>query len=141
VHVSDPTFYDELYTGISRKRNRDSFEVQGFGLPDAVLNSPDHDIHRMRRAALNPYFSRQAISRIEPVVRSKLETLCRRLEESKKGNAPVNVELAFMALTVGLTTSCSGLSLSDSYRLILSRNTALQSPMTISSTLNSVQIG
>jgi cytochrome P450 len=101
VHVSDPNFYDELYTGISRVRNRDPFTVRGFGLPDAVLNSPNHDVHRMRRGALNPYFSKQAISRIEPVVQSKLDILCRRLEESRNTMEPVDVELAFMALTVG----------------------------------------
>jgi cytochrome P450 len=100
VHVSDPNFYDELYTGISRPRDRDEFTIRGFGLPDAVLNSPDHGIHRMRRAALNPYFSQQAISRIDPVVRGKLETLCSSLEEARKGKKPVDVELAFMALTV-----------------------------------------
>lgn len=104
VHVSDPNFYDELYTGISRKRHRDPFEVRGFGLPDAVLNSPDHDIHRMRRAALNPYFSKQAISRIDEVVRSKLDTLSSAMERSRKTNKPLDVELAFMALTVGWVT-------------------------------------
>jgi cytochrome P450 len=108
VHVSDPDFYDELYTGISRKRNRDPFEVQGFGLPDAVLSSPDHEIHRMRRAVLNPYFSKQAISRIEPVVMSKLEILCSKLEESRESNEPVDVELAFMALTVSGLISFPG---------------------------------
>lgn len=100
VHISDPNFYDELYTGVSRKRNRDPFQVQGFGLPDAVLNSPDHDSHRMRRAALNPYFSRQAISRIEPVVKSKLEALCTKLQDYSERNEPADLELAFMALTV-----------------------------------------
>lgn len=118
VHVSDPKFYDELYTGISRKRHRDSFQVRGFGLPDAVLNSPDHDIHRLRRAALNPYFSRQAITRIEPVVKNKLETLCRRLEESMKTNKSVDVELAFMALTVCCMDSCFGPCFNESDRLI-----------------------
>jgi cytochrome P450 len=103
VHISNPDFYDELYTGVSRPRDRDPFEVRGFGLQDAVLCSPEHNIHRMRRAALNPYFSNQAINRIEPVVRSKLDTLCSKLAEANKSGEVVNVELAFMALTVSVT--------------------------------------
>ncbi|EMC97785.1 hypothetical protein BAUCODRAFT_31780 [Baudoinia panamericana UAMH 10762] len=104
VHVAEPNFYDELYTGIARPRHRDPWEVQGFGLPDAVLCSPEFDIHRMRRAALNPYFSTQAIGRIEPVVRSKLDLLCGRLEDALETRKPVDVELAFMALTTDIIT-------------------------------------
>ncbi len=90
---------------MSRVRDRDAFEVRGFGLPDAVLNSPPHAIHRMRRAALNPYFSTQAIARIEPVVRDKLDMLRGRLADARASGEAINVELAFMALTVGRTLS------------------------------------
>lgn len=142
MHISDPNFYEELFTGISRKRNRDPFEVQGFGLPDAVLCSPDHDMHRMRRSALAPYFSQQAISRIDPVVRGKLETLCDKLEEYRKGKQPVDVELAFMALTAsGVKTFPSRWTADDSIRPTSSQSTASPHPMATSEDLDFPQIG
>lgn len=100
VHVADAEFYDQLYTGSSRRRDRDPFEVRGFGLPDAVLCSPEHNIHRSRRGALSSYFSAQAIGKIESVVYEKLKTLCDCFEDARMNAVPVNVELAFMALTV-----------------------------------------
>jgi hypothetical protein len=59
----------------------------------------------MRRAALNPYFSSQAISKIEVVVYEKLQILCDQFEGARKSSVPVNVELAFMAMTVSYRVS------------------------------------
>jgi hypothetical protein len=100
VHIADPDFYDVLYAGGSRKRNRNTFVLDGFGLPDTVIASKEHDLHRMRRTALNPYFSAQAIARIEPVVNERL----RQLDEE-----PFDVEAAIMAMTTDIITQyCFG---------------------------------
>jgi cytochrome P450 len=107
VHIADPDFYDTLYAGGSKKRNRDTFVLDGFGLPDTVIASKDHDLHRMRRTALNPFFSVHAIARIEPVVNEKLEFLCARLRQL--GEEPFNVEAAIMAMTTDIITQyCFG---------------------------------
>ena len=91
VHIVDPEFYHVLYVSGSQKRNKDHFIYDGFGQPDALLETGDHDLHRMRRAALNPFFSTQAISRMGSVVHDKLERLCAKLEEAKGREEVVEV--------------------------------------------------
>ena len=111
VHIADPDFYQVLYTSGSQKRNKDHFTLDGFGLPDAVLETGDHDLHRMRRAALNPYFSTQAIMQMEPVVHEKLELLCEKLKLLVDTRTSVNVEAAIMSMTTDIITQyCFGKS-------------------------------
>lgn len=111
VHIADPDFYDVLFASGSQKRNRDHFVLDGFGLPDTVIASEDHDLHRMRRAPLSPFFSTQAIARIEPVVHEKLALLCGRLKQLEGSHEPVNVEAAINAMTTDIITQyCFGKS-------------------------------
>ena len=109
VHVADPHFYYVLYRPSSERRHKDHFALDGFGLPDAVLETGNHDLHRMRRAALNPYFSTQAIAWMEPVVHEKLELLCDKLTELEDTQEAVNVEAAIMSMTTDIITQyCFG---------------------------------
>jgi cytochrome P450 len=96
VHIVDPEFYNVLYAAGSQKRNKDHFALDGFGLPDAVLETGSHDLHRMRRAALSPYFSTQAIAKMEPVVHEKLNLLYEKLEQIRGTRQVVDIEAACM---------------------------------------------
>lgn len=102
VHILDPEFYHVLYTTGSQKRHKNYFALAGFGLPDAVLGTEDHDVHRMRRAALAPYFSTKAIGSMEPVLHEKLEMLAGRIAEVKGTEEPIDIEAAVMR-SVGLS--------------------------------------
>lgn len=104
LHVSDPDFYDELYTGQTRKRNKLAWSADMFIVPGSMLSTIDHDLHRKRRAPLAPYFSLSAIRRFDPVIRGKLEALSRRLDEYRRSGQPVNLDLAFTALTTDIIT-------------------------------------
>lgn len=96
VHILDPEFYHVLYTTGKEKRHKNYFALGGFGLPDAVLGTVDHDVHRMRRAALAPYFSTKAIGGMEPVVLEKLEMLAWRIGETRGTGEAVDIEAAVM---------------------------------------------
>ncbi|MCJ1451061.1 hypothetical protein MMC28_001395 [Mycoblastus sanguinarius] len=60
LHVEDPDYWEELY---ARSANRDKYEVMSgqFDNPTSVFATSDHDLHRIRRAALNPMFSHKQI--------------------------------------------------------------------------------
>ena len=45
-----------------------------------MMTSPD-DLHRVRRAALNPYFSKKRITEFQPVIRKKIDKLCQKIAE------------------------------------------------------------
>jgi hypothetical protein len=101
LHVSDAEFYPVLYARGSNKRNRDPTHTAALTLDDSVLASPDHDLHRRRRAALNQFFSMGSAKRLLPLVQERIETLIAKLEELKDTGTVVNLVHAFSALSNG----------------------------------------
>lgn len=102
LHVSDPDFYNTLYSGGSQRRHKDGFVLQGFYSPSSAFSTEDHDLHKMRRMALNPFFSKQAVQRLEPMIQSKIDLLCERLREWALRERVLDVETAMMALTTDI---------------------------------------
>lgn len=107
IHVSDPDFYNVLYAGGSQRRDKDLFVVRGFYCPDSEFCTQDHDLHRMRRMALNPFFSKQAVQRLEPMIQSKIDLLGKRLREFAQQGQVLTVENAMMALTTDIISEYS----------------------------------
>lgn len=64
----------------------------------------DHHLHRLRRAPLNPFFSKKSITDKEPQIRDKVEHLCRRLAAAAATGAVVRLDVAFTALTMDIIT-------------------------------------
>ena len=104
LHISDPDFYDVLYTGGAEPRDKDIFAINGFGLAKSHIATEKHDHHKLRRAALNPYFSTQAVTKLEPVIRAKVEILSSGLNLAHETGELVNLEVAIMALTTDIIT-------------------------------------
>lgn len=64
-----------------------------------MVATPRHDIHRMRRAALNPYFSKASIRKLETIVRERVSTLLKRFERHRATGEVVSLSIVFRALT------------------------------------------
>ncbi|KAI1171810.1 benzoate 4-monooxygenase cytochrome P450 [Nemania sp. FL0916] len=110
IHIHDPEFIDEIYAGGNRKRDRDTWYmharqngVQGWSL----LQSMGHEIHRRRRAALNPFFSKRSIGQLEPMIMEKIDRLSARLSQSCRKGDVVNLSYATAALTMDVISSYS----------------------------------
>lgn len=58
-----------------------------------------HDLHRSRRAALSPFFSKQNIRRLEPTLVEVLHLVFQRLDENIESRRPINLALLFRAAT------------------------------------------
>lgn len=54
----------------------------------------------MRRGPLNPFFSKRAVAELAGLIQTRVDKLCARLEEFQKSENPVDLRLAFSALTV-----------------------------------------
>ncbi|KAK5115234.1 hypothetical protein LTR62_001434 [Meristemomyces frigidus] len=105
LHVADADFYDILYASPPHRRDKDIFAIDGFGLADSVIATAGHDHHKLRRAALNPFFSTQAVARLEQsVVRPKIELFCRAFVEAYESGAVVDMESMTLALTQDVIT-------------------------------------
>jgi cytochrome P450 len=105
VHIQDADFYDEIYTGASRKRDKWTFFTNQSGLPDSAFGTPGHDLHRKRRAALNPYFSKAKVRSLQPRIEEVLDKLMGRFEGFQKSGEPMTISLAYAALTNGMTNT------------------------------------
>lgn len=72
---------------------------------DSLLQTMSHDQHRVRRAALNPFFSKRAIQALEGMVVEKIERLVGRLEQTYRRGEVVNLTNATAALTMDVISS------------------------------------
>ncbi len=61
-------------------------------------------MHRVRRAALNPLFSRKMVLDLEDVVQSKAEKLCLRLTDALVAGRPLDLHHGFRAVSVDVIT-------------------------------------
>lgn len=63
------------------------------------LATIDHDHHRLRRNAINPFFSKTNVRKLEPVIQSNVSKLMTRLEKLEDTGEPVNLNIVFSAFT------------------------------------------
>ncbi|PMD45104.1 putative cytochrome P450 [Hyaloscypha variabilis F] len=57
--------------------------------------------------ALNPFFSKASIVRLQPIITSLVEKLCARIDECKNAGQPINMRLAYMCFMTDVITSYS----------------------------------
>ena len=67
----------------------------------------DHDLHRLRRAAINPFFSKQKVAALQPVIQKLADKLCKKLENTRGTGEAVPMECAFDAFTMDVITEYS----------------------------------
>jgi cytochrome P450 len=100
LSIRDSEYYDELYVAGS-VRPTDRYEAFVEGIVDfkgSHIATIEHDLHRKRRKPLDPYFSRQGVSRLEPMLGELTEKLIVNRFESFKGTGKVvRLDHAFTA--------------------------------------------
>ena len=84
--------------------NKDPAAVAAYTVPRASLATVDNDLHRVRRGLMNPYFSKRAVVRLEPVIHERVNRLCARLQEIMHQSRVVDLDSAFAALTADIVT-------------------------------------
>src|ERR1700712_1507401 len=67
VHVSDPEFLDTIYA----MRNRNYPSAGGLMVDQSVGGAEDFNHHKLRREAMNPFFSIKEILALDPRLRKK----------------------------------------------------------------------
>ncbi|CUS08978.1 unnamed protein product [Tuber aestivum] len=74
------------------------------GVPRSTFATIDIDLHRQRRAPLNPMFSRRGILDTEFFVKEKIELLCRRMKEHEVQGKLFNCYNGFAAMAADIIT-------------------------------------
>ncbi|PLN82533.1 cytochrome P450 [Aspergillus taichungensis] len=97
LHIHDPEYFNTVYGGSGRKVNKELSAVSGYTFPHSTISTIDHDLHRRRRAILNPYFSKRAIADFEPIIHDRLDALISRLVDAT--GSTIDLTCAFSAFT------------------------------------------
>ena len=66
---------------------------------DNAFKTIQHDLHKQRRNQIKPFFSKTSVRTLEPLILSKVDRLCDRLEEQR---GVTSLTHAFVALTVDI---------------------------------------
>ncbi|KUJ13489.1 cytochrome P450 [Mollisia scopiformis] len=103
LHIQDPDYYDVLYSN-NLPVNKSKFYTSQFDMDHTAFSTLDHKHHRLRRSALNPFFSKQMINRLEPLLQTVVNKLSQRLEEFRGTGTPVEMRAAYSALTIDVIT-------------------------------------
>lgn len=106
LHINEPDYYDSLYSREGRWE-KNPFYVNALGVPTSGFATIDHDLHRLRRAAINPFFSKQKVTQLQPVIQRLADKLCKKFERIKGTDEVVPMECAFDAFTMDVITEYS----------------------------------
>ena len=107
LHISDPDYYDTIYAGPSKRREKWAWSCGIFGNTSSHFGTIDHAHHRLRRAPLAPFFSKRSVLKLEPLITASIEKLCGRLNEFRQTKEPVNLRYAFNAMNLDIITDYS----------------------------------
>ncbi|KAF2036389.1 putative cytochrome P450 [Setomelanomma holmii] len=105
LHCNDAAFVDEVYASAGRKRDKQAHYLGVLAGPttNSAFGTIDHDLHRVRRNAMNKFFSRAQITRLEPEMLKLTKLLCDKLL------SPFNVTTAYSCFSSDMiSTYCFG---------------------------------
>lgn len=103
LHIHDLNFIDKIYAQEGRW-DKYYFPIAAFGSMKTTHATLNHDLHRMRRAALNPFFSKQKIATLEPLIENKIDQLSRRFREFASSASVLSIGTAYSALNMDIIT-------------------------------------
>lgn len=61
-------------------------------------------MHRVRRAAINPFLSKRSVERLQPMLTFMVEKLCNRIKEFQESGQPMPMRQVYMCLTTDVVT-------------------------------------
>lgn len=100
VHYNDPDFIDNVLAGPGKKTDRHPSLARKTGTPASMVTTVNHDTHRHRRGAVSGFFSTASIRQLEPIMKTAMEALLGRLEQTaREGSPPVALHHVLKACT------------------------------------------
>ncbi|KAF2280231.1 cytochrome P450 [Westerdykella ornata] len=103
LHINDPSFYEKLYRQDGRW-DKYSWSYDAFSAPYSSICTADHELHKRRRAAVSPFFSRAQVSKRQHIIKAAVDKLCARISEYADSGFAMNLGTAISALTGDVAT-------------------------------------
>ncbi|KAG9195020.1 hypothetical protein G6011_00140 [Alternaria panax] len=119
VHIHDADYFDTIYaSGVNHKRDRCSWShhTGSKTWEGAILETMDHEMHKMRRNAVSPFFSKRSVQALEGLVVNNMKKLLHRFDGEMEKNGIetgiVNLNDAYAAFAMDVISEyCFGESM------------------------------
>ncbi|KAI9038276.1 uncharacterized protein KD926_010932 [Aspergillus affinis] len=59
IHIHDPDYFDQVYHQTNGRTNKPPHVAGAFGAYPAIIGTQAHEVHRVRRSAVSPFFSKK----------------------------------------------------------------------------------
>ncbi|TVY17339.1 Cytochrome P450 monooxygenase sdnE [Lachnellula arida] len=99
IHVKDPAAYEVIYAKSPTHRDKWPPAASMSGTPLATFGTVSHDLHRKRRLAISPFFSRKFIINAEKIFKDQVEHLSRNLQSCYQSGNVLDLRVTYLAFT------------------------------------------
>lgn len=99
LHVNDIGFLDTVYAPSSKRRDKYEYQLRALRVPGGVGTTASYDVHKKRREALSPFFSKRNVVYLEPLITEKVEQLCQVVAKHAAEKTPVSLSDIFYAFS------------------------------------------
>ncbi|KAI9710333.1 MAG: hypothetical protein M1820_002828 [Bogoriella megaspora] len=103
VHLSDPGNYDKIYN-VGSKYEKSGNLYNAVCIPHSSFSTLSNELHKHKRAMLNPMFSRRMVLNLEEVVQDKARKLVTLTERGVSDQEPIDLHHAFRCVSVDVIT-------------------------------------
>ncbi|BAE64645.1 unnamed protein product [Aspergillus oryzae RIB40] len=95
VHINDVGYLDTIYAPSMTRLDKYDYQLRTLRVPGGVGTTADYYLHRIRREALPPFFSKRNVLWLESVITEKVNQLCGLIAKHAATETPVNLSDAF----------------------------------------------
>lgn len=99
VHVNDVGFLDTIYAPSMIRRDKYGHQLRSLRVPGGLGTTTDHDLHKVRRESLTPFFSKKNIQYMEGLITDKVDQLKQLISTHAARDTPVNLSDVFFAFS------------------------------------------
>jgi cytochrome P450 len=114
VHLSDPDNYELIYC-VGSKYGKSTAFYSALGAGYSTFTAGPPEVHKPRRARLDPFFSRRNVLKMEYLVESRIEKLESIITSKFSRGEAVDLHHAFRAISVDVITDYA---FGESYELL-----------------------
>lgn len=101
LHILDSGYYNSLYN-MANRLDKYGWFYSMMGNPMAAFATISADVHRVRRSALGPFFSTQAVAKFYPHMQPIIDRLIARMELCAERDEEIPLFYAYRCLTVDI---------------------------------------
>ncbi|KAJ9363700.1 hypothetical protein DTO280E4_2290 [Paecilomyces variotii] len=102
IHINDIGFSDTVYAGL---RDKYEYPLRALRVPGGVGTTADARLHKLRREALVPFFSKRNVLSLQHLVTEKVNQLSNIIAKHAREASPVNLSDLFFAFSNDVVTN------------------------------------